>query len=62
MDVTRFMSGLRLDREPIERTILSSERLDRLSIEAAEVEAQSVTHINCHSPAAMRCHPKGVPQ
>ena len=62
MGVTRFMSELRLDREPIERTILSLERFDRLSIEAAEVAAQSVTSINCHSPAAMRCHLKGEPQ
>jgi hypothetical protein len=62
MDVTRFMSELRLDREHIERTILSLERFDRLGIEAAEVAAQSVTPINCDCPAAMRCHPKGEPQ
>ena len=62
MGVTRFMSELRLDWEPIERTILSLERFDRLSIEAAEVAAQSVTSINCDSAAAMRCHPKGEPQ
>ena len=42
MGVTRFMSELRLDREPIERTIPSLDRFDRLSIEAAEVAAQSV--------------------
>jgi hypothetical protein len=60
--LTRFISELRLERERIERTILSLKRFDRLSIEAAEVAAQSVTHINCHSPAAMRRHPSGEPQ
>jgi hypothetical protein len=62
MDVTRLISELRLEREHIERTILSLERFDRLSAETSEVAAQSVTHINCHSPAAMRRHSRGDPQ
>jgi hypothetical protein len=64
MDVTltRYISELRSERERIERTILFLERFDRLSIESAEIAAQSVTHINCHSPAAMRRHPRGEPQ
>jgi hypothetical protein len=62
MDVTRVIAGLRLEREHIERIILSLERFDRLSIEAAEVAAQSVTYINSHSRAAMRRHPRGEPQ
>jgi hypothetical protein len=62
MDVTRIISELRLEREHIERTILSLERFDRLSTGTAEVAAQSETYINCHSPAAMRRHSRGEPQ
>ena len=62
MDVTRLISELRLEREHIERTILSLERFDGLSTETAEVVAQSVTCINCHSLAAMRRRSRGEPQ
>jgi hypothetical protein len=62
MDVTRIISELRLEREHIERSILSLERFNRLGTETAEVGAQSVTYINCHSPATMRRHSRGEPQ
>ena len=54
MDVTRMISELRSEREHIEQTILSLERFDRLSTEAAEAAAQPVTYINRHSLAAVR--------
>ena len=62
MDVTRLISELRLEREHIERSILSLERFDRLNTETAEVGAQSVTYINCHPLAAMRRRSRGEPQ
>ena len=45
MDVTKIISELRLEREDIERAILSLERFDRPSAGTAEVAAQSAPGI-----------------
>jgi hypothetical protein len=45
MDVTKIISELRLEREDIERAILSLERVDRPSAGTIEAAAQSGTEI-----------------
>jgi CheY-like chemotaxis protein len=59
MDVTRFISELRSERDRIERTILSFEQFDRLSIEAAEVAAQSVIPHQLSFPRCNEASSKG---
>jgi len=45
MDVTKIISELRLEREDIERAILSLERFDRPSTGTTEMAAQSAAGI-----------------